>query len=76
MTPEIQSSGMSLANPYGFKFFDRPTDYEAETEDDEYGENSCPGGCCDHDCECDDCIRCSNNGLIEPDSYADEPAAA
>jgi len=73
---EIHPSGMSLSNPYGFKFFDRPTDYEEETDEDEYGENSCPGGCCDHDCECDDCLRCSNNGLIEPDSYADETAAA
>jgi len=71
-------SAMSVTqNPYGFKFFDRPTDYgEEEDDEDEYGESSCPSGCCDHDCECDDCLRCSNNGLVEPDSYADEHSAA
>jgi hypothetical protein len=69
----------SVENPYGLKFFDRPTDYNQpdEEDEDEYGENSCPTGCCDQDCECDDCIRCSYNGLVEPDSFADEtPAAA
>ena len=64
----------SVQNPYGFKFFDRPTDYSNDDEDND--DDSCPAGCCDRDCECDDCLRCSNNGLLEPDSYSDEPAAA
>ena len=77
MELDIRGSGTSpVLNPYGFKFFDRPADYEEEGDEDEYGENSCSGGCCDHDCKCDDCLRCSNDGLMEPDSYADEPAAA
>jgi hypothetical protein len=66
----------SIQNPYGFNFFDRPIDYAEEEDEDEYGESSCPSGCCDHDCECDDCIRCADNGLVEPDSYADDFTAA
>jgi hypothetical protein len=69
----------STHSPYGFNFLDRPFDYaheDEEDEEDEYGENSCPSGCCDHDCECDDCLRCSNNGLMEPDGYSDDIAAA
>jgi hypothetical protein len=66
----------TVQNPYGFNFLP-PFGYNQEEEDeDEYGENSCPNGCCDHDCECDDCLRCSNNGLVEPDSYADDHDAA
>jgi hypothetical protein len=74
----MNSSNLSTTqNPYGFNFFDRPFNYGQEEEDeDEYGENSCPTGCCDHDCECDDCVRCSNNSLLEPDSYADGNDAA
>lgn len=69
---------MSNKTPYEFKIPDRQPDYiQAEDDDeDEYGENSCPSGCCDHDCECDDCLRCSNNGVIDTDSYVDDFAAA
>jgi len=64
-------------NPYGLRIFDRPMEYlEEEQEEDEYGENSCPNGCCDNDCECDDCLRCSNNGLVEPEISPVEYSAA
>lgn len=53
--------------PYSLDQFKRPMRIEDEDEEDEYGENSCPMGCCDHDCECDDCLRCANNGIEEPD---------
>jgi hypothetical protein len=64
-------------NPYGFHFFDKPPNSKQEERDeDEYGENSCPDGCCDFDCECDDCLRCQDNGILDPDSFADEASAA
>jgi hypothetical protein len=72
--PSLEMS--STQNPYGFKFFDRPPLDVVEDDEDEYGESSCPTGCCDHDCECDDCIRCTANGLVEPDSYADREYSA
>ncbi|MGI0091823.1 MAG: hypothetical protein ACREBS_08945 [Nitrososphaerales archaeon] len=69
-------------NPYGLKYFDKPAHYneeeEKEGEDDEleeYDVKSCPSNCCDHDCECDDCIRCSNNGLAGEAPYSDAVAA-
>ena len=69
---------MSLEkSPYGFHFFDKPPNSkEEERDEDEYGENSCPDGCCDLDCECDDCLKCQDNGVLEPDSYEDEASAA
>ena len=76
-SPEKFRMGSS-ANPYGFKYFDKPsTKEDEETEEvDEYGEKYCPDSCCDHDCECDDCVRCADTGLLEPDSYDGEVAAA
>jgi len=66
-------------NPYGFKYFDRPTDFIEEGEEEsrleEYEEKSCPGNCCDHDCECDDCIRCSQNSLDKEETYYEAAAA-
>ena len=62
----------TVQNPYGFHF-KRPE--FNEEEEDEYGENSCPDGCCDHDCECDDCLRCANNSLEEPEDFEDAAAA-
>jgi hypothetical protein len=57
-------------NPYGFKYFDRMNEYEDEEESDEdYEAKSCPGNCCDQDCECDDCERCSLHGN-EEESYS------
>ena len=55
---------------YGFQYFDKPSDLAEE--DDEEGEeedagafdlHSCSPNCCDRDCDCDDCARCSNPGL-------------
>jgi len=76
----------STENPYGFRFNDQPVDYdkqpseddsgEQDSDNDEYGERSCPKSCCDHDCECDDCIRCADAGLIESDSIVDNQIAA
>jgi hypothetical protein len=79
MEINIDPLGMSTTrSPYGFNFFDRPTDFlEEEEDEDEYGENSCPSGCCDHDCECDDCLRCSHGeSPVEPDSHSDEFSVA
>ncbi len=56
-----------------FKPFDKLTEYEEE-ELDEFEERYCSGNCCDHDCECDDCARCSLNRFGEQDS--DYAAAA
>ena len=62
---------------YGFRYFDKPIDYDEEDEEeDEYEEKSCGAACCDRDCECDDCLRCSDTGLREIDSYAHDAAAA
>ena len=65
-------------NPYGFKYFDRPGDYrdeDEEAEPDDLVDKSCPGNCCDHDCECDDCARCSQNSLDNEESYFEAAAA-
>lgn len=72
----FQASGPK--DTYGFRFFDKPVDYEEEEDDDseEYEEKSCGANCCDKDCECDDCLRCSDTGLRDIDSYADDAAAA
>ena len=69
---------------YGFHYFDKPNQGTEETEDeedegheDEFDLQSCAGDCCDLDCECDDCMRCSNNGVkSEYEEYAQYPAAA
>ena len=63
-------------NPYGFKYFDKPPDYEEEEEDfEEYGSKSCSGNCCDHDCECDDCARCSQNSQDKEETFYEAAAA-
>jgi hypothetical protein len=60
---------------YGFRFFDKPTDYgEDEEEREGFDEKSCSPSCCDPDCECDDCMRCSE--AVEPDSFYGQAAAA
>jgi hypothetical protein len=66
----------TIIGSFGFAPPKRPLDLDEEEEEDEYGENSCPSGCCDHDCECDDCLRCANNGLEEPDDNKYEYSAA
>jgi hypothetical protein len=65
-------------NPYGLKYFDRPGSYkedEEETGHEDFVDKSCPGNCCDSDCECDDCARCSQNSLDKEESYLDAAAA-
>lgn len=63
-------------NPYGFKYFDKPADHVDEEEElEDFMEKSCPGNCCDHDCECDDCARCSQNSQDKEERYFDAAAA-
>ncbi len=66
-------------NPYGFKYFDKTTDYKEEDDEEieleDYEEKSCPGNCCDRDCECDDCTRCSQNDSTDSESYYRAAAA-
>ena len=54
---------------YGSQHFDKPsnpTEEEEEGEDvDMFELHSCSTNCCDKDCECDDCLRCSNSGFVE-----------
>jgi len=51
---------------YGFQYFDKPDlaeeEDEGEEETDAFDLHSCSPSCCDRDCECDDCVRCSNSG--------------
>ena len=62
---------------YGLRYFDKPVDYdEEEDEGEEYEERSCGASCCDKDCECDDCLRCSDTGLKDIDSYPENAVAA
>jgi hypothetical protein len=69
-------------NKYGFHYFDKPsrdlTGEDDDDEDDEFDVKSCAGDCCDEDCECDDCLRCSANSVRgdEEDDYSQYPAAA
>ncbi len=71
-------------NKYGFHYFDKPArdiggqDEDDDEEDDEFDVKSCAGDCCDEDCECDDCLRCSANSVQREDEedYSQYPAAA
>lgn len=62
-----------MQSPYGLRYFDKP---EEEYEDDElivdYEEKSCPGNCCDRDCECDDCERCSVKSVTGSDNVGED----
>ena len=73
------SMSQSVDNKYGLRYFDKtPTESEDEYEDDEdeYEERSCSANCCDIDCECDDCQRCSDMGLKDAESYEISVSAA
>ena len=66
---------MELSNsqsPYGLKHFDKPDEYEEDEFLGEYEEKSCPGNCCDRDCECDDCERCSVKTVTGSDNSGDD----
>jgi len=56
---------------YGFRYFDKPPrpdeDEEELEEADEFDLHSCSKNCCDNDCECDDCVRCSTMGVESPE---------
>lgn len=56
-------------HPYGFRYFDKLNEYDEEPEIQEHEERSCPGNCCDRDCECDDCERCSMKGTSDEETY-------
>ena len=76
----VEELALRAAEPretYGFRYFDKPVDYDDEDDDrEEYEEKSCGATCCDNDCECDDCLRCSDTGLLDVDSYTHEAVAA
>ena len=64
-------------NPYGFQYFDKSLDInEEEEEEEEFDMKSCASNCCDDDCECDDCARCSKTGLLGPESFISNASAA
>jgi hypothetical protein len=82
--PLISINMADEENRYGFQYFDKPVrgpigqDEDDDEQDEEFDVKSCAGDCCDEDCECDDCLRCSANSLRrdeEPD-YSHYPAAA
>ncbi len=67
------SSNSEPENKYGFHYFDRPVSFDSEddeemSEDDAFDQRSCSPSCCDRDCDCDDCVRCSNTGLFGEDA--------
>ena len=66
---------------YGLRYFDKtPAGAEDESVDaevdEEYDQKSCASDCCDKDCECDDCLRCSDTDLKDTDIYEVSAAAA
>ena len=78
-----------FGSQFGFRYFDKSLDYSGEEDDDdedngqfdEFDPKACASNCCDEDCECDDCVRCSKNGLnnnnnYELDSYTVHASAA
>lgn len=73
------------ANKYGFHYFDKPSEGlkgadedEDDEEEDEFEMRSCTNDCCDEDCECDDCLRCSANsvGMDDEGEYNQYSGAA
>ena len=70
-------SRLPAENTYGLRYFDKPTLSEEEADeemDEEFELASCAIDCCDDDCECDDCLRCSKNGSEE--DYTSYPRAS
>ena len=79
----MSTPNQSEEQSYSFRYFDKPNEgeeHDSDSEDDEDGEfdlDSCAKDCCDHDCECDDCLRCSAKEVrTDEDDYLDLPAAA
>lgn len=64
----------SPQDTYGFRYFDRRVDFK-DDDQEEYESASCPANCCDNECECDDCERCSINGTVEPEALFEGAAA-
>lgn len=79
MHPTFSASDSEEESRYGLRYLDKTaTGSEEESveneADEEYDEKSCASNCCDMDCECDDCLRCSDTDLKGADIY--EVAAA
>jgi len=67
---------------YGLHYFDKNSEgkdeYDAEEEEDDpdaFDLPSCPPSCCDTDCECDDCVRCSNSVAVDGETIASRGVA-
>ena len=82
-TPRLRRvlEGSVAQEKYGFHYFDRPEEDGEEEDDGDLGGDgfearSCPANCCDKDCECDDCLRCSEAAFSdEEDSLVFHAAA-
>ena len=83
MSPILQVlSHFDFHGKFGSERIDRNIlEEEEEESQDPEGEESFPGGrscsadCCDRDCECDDCLRCSEAGVNEEDTLVYRAAA-
>ncbi|MHB8567219.1 MAG: hypothetical protein ACYC7D_12625 [Nitrososphaerales archaeon] len=71
----VNFGATDIHEKYGLHYFDKPSEEEEEVEDDELGVNSCSADCCDRDCECDDCLRCTDAGTVGEDSMVFHAAA-
>gem|GEM_PF-2906941 len=77
--------GQDYARGFGIpeQRFGRPIneeedEFEGDDDDDDErypGGSSCSADCCDRDCECDDCLRCSEAGGAEEDTLIFRAAA-
>ena len=68
---------MNKDGNYGLQFFDPdPDEGDIQEEDDEYEAQACPRNCCDTDCECDDCLRCSLEAMKDEEELVVGASAA
>ena len=71
---------------FGHHYYDKPNkgiygqddddDQEDDGADGAFDMQACENDCCDLDCECDDCLRCSANGMQTDDGSEFYGAAA
>jgi len=73
----LAKRGSEKNSKYESNYFDKPSDHSDENDEtgedddvDAFDVRSCSPACCDTDCECDDCVRCSNSGLGEGELIA------
>lgn len=77
----LRASSPSTDEKYGFHYFDKSSGGRDEKEEEdagelgEFGVNSCSPDCCDRDCECDDCLRCSESAFADEESLIFQGAA-